>query len=76
MTRDEFIDGYMTRSGIDPNLRLPDGYDVPGYIPRIALPCACGEEQCEGWAMIANTPAEIATHRELYQNLSVVGDGE
>ena len=71
MTRDEFIDGYMQRSNLDPALRLDDGYDVPGYIPRIALPCSCGGEECEGWAMIANTPEDVATHRQLYQQLTV-----
>lgn len=72
MTRDEFIDGYMARSDIDPKLRLPDGFDVPGYIPRIALPCSCGDETCAGWAMIANDPETVAAHRQLYQRLDVV----
>lgn len=71
MTRDEFIDDYMARSGIDPDLRLPDGFDVPNYIPRIALPCACGDEACVGWAMIANDPETVSTHRRLYQQLTI-----
>lgn len=32
----------------------------------VALPCACGDESCKGWAMIHNTPEMIALHSELY----------
>ena len=52
MTRNEFIDGYIERSELDPAYRTEDGFLVPGAQRRIALPCACGELICEGWAMV------------------------
>lgn len=55
MTRTEFVHGYARRSG------LPDKWAILGIIDvgdrvMFALPCGCGDEQCEGWAMVtANT---------------------
>lgn len=68
MTRDEFIDGYMERSGISAARRLPDGFTVPttNHPGRIALPCACGDEGCSGWAMIRRDPECIAEYAEVY----------
>lgn len=52
MTRDEFIDGYLARSGWS-QYRTETGFHVPGRSPpRIALPCNCGDGICDGWAMI------------------------
>lgn len=59
MTRDEFIDGYMQRSKIDPKYRTATGFDTPGW-PRIALPCACGDPSCNGWAMVTDSPEGIS----------------
>jgi hypothetical protein len=56
MTRDEFIDGYMERSGISREFRTEDGFRWPGMESRYthhALPCNCGEGVCDGWAMIS-----------------------
>ena len=51
MTRTEFIKGYAARSD------LSDKWAALGFIQigdrvTIALPCACGEDRCEGWAMV------------------------
>lgn len=57
MTREEFIDGYMERSGLDANCRTERGFRI-GHIERIALPCTCGDEACKGWAMVPTDFAE------------------
>ena len=46
MTRDEFIDGYCARSNITRAQMKEFGF--------MAVPCDCGEESCQGWAMIHN----------------------
>lgn len=53
MTRAEFVRDYAQRSG------LPDKWARLGFVEAgsrvyVALPCACGEEMCEGWAMLSN----------------------
>lgn len=53
MTRDEFIDAYIARSGIPREARTPDGFVVSNTAARRALPCDCGEPQREGWAMVS-----------------------
>lgn len=57
MTKEEFIAGYCERSGL-----------TWEYLSRhkVALPCACGEDGCDGWAMISNNEDSIKTHMELY----------
>lgn len=62
MTKDEFIDGYLSRSGLQ-QYRTPDGYLIPGVPERIALPCECGEDCCEGWQMVNKETflADVAT---------------
>lgn len=52
MTRDQFIDDYMTRSHIDLAHRTAVGFHVKGSDPRIAAKCSCSDPQCQGWAMI------------------------
>lgn len=67
MTRDEFIDGYIQRSGIaDEVERTPEGFKLKanGWA-SVALPCACGEEGCQGWAMISDDPELIADHKRF-----------
>lgn len=59
MTRTEFIKSYAERSG------LSDEWAILGYIQtgnriQLAMPCACGENGCEGWAMIG--PDSISHH--------------
>jgi hypothetical protein len=64
MTREEFVQGYMARSKMT-------GWRLEGDLVHIsenwkmyALPCRCGEDGCEGWAMV--TPTMRGWH--LYQN--------
>lgn len=53
MTEDEFIASYCKRSGVTWEWLS---------LRRAALPCACGNEGCEGWAMIPNDPESIEWH--------------
>jgi hypothetical protein len=62
MTREQFIEGYVARSGIAEH-RTADGYSMCGR-ETFALPCQCDEEGCEGWAMVR---AE-GVRWHLYQN--------
>lgn len=51
MERDEFVAAYMSRSGI--NDYHVDGDRVYwGGDHTCALPCECGEADCDGWAMV------------------------
>lgn len=43
MTREEFEAGYAARSGITTDELRGQG--------RRAVPCGCGADMCEGWAM-------------------------
>ncbi len=63
MTRDEFINGYMKRSKIPVSCRTADGFKRGGF-RRYALPCACGDASCEGWAMISEEGRE--DHERFY----------
>jgi hypothetical protein len=70
-TRDEFIDFYMARSGLPPSCRTEDGYVIGTGangrpIGRVALPCVCGDERCQGWAMVPLDPLLIEDHRRFY----------
>jgi hypothetical protein len=52
VSRTEFVRRYANRSN------LPDEWAELGLIEfaghkLIALPCGCGEEGCEGWAMVS-----------------------
>ncbi len=66
MTRDEFIDGYMERSKIPASWRSGDGYVLEGHPGYVALPCACGEDGCNGWAMVRNEQFYIDTHNQFH----------
>lgn len=57
MTKDQFIAGYCERSKVTPEW-LAQHY--------VAMPCACGDETCAGWAMVHNTPEMVALHLEEY----------
>lgn len=66
MTRAEFIHGYIARSKLEVKAEaLDDGFLIAGR-KRLALPCACGEDICEGWAMVSDVPEDVKTHMELY----------
>lgn len=57
MDADEFIAEYCKRSDISVEL-FKSRY--------VALPCACGEALCQGWAKVRNLPEDIDMHNELY----------
>lgn len=57
MTKEEFVKGYCERSGVTLDWLIQ-------Y--KVALPCGCGDEVCDGWAMVTNNPDAIKTHMELY----------
>jgi hypothetical protein len=66
MTRAEFIAGYVERSGLRKEATiLGDGFIVAGR-KFLALPCACGEDVCQGWAKVSNTAEDIEDHMRLY----------
>jgi hypothetical protein len=64
MTREDFVRTYMSRSGMS-DYRL-DGERVihAGGWVQLALPCSCGEDGCEGWAMVPPNSREW----HLWQN--------
>ena len=49
MTRDEFIDGYISTH--PSAVRTQCGFKL-GAHERVALPCDCGEDGCNGWQMV------------------------
>ena len=53
MTKSDFTSGYCTRSKI-----TKDDF----YKWMVALPCACGENNCEGWAAIRLDSVMIEDH--------------
>lgn len=57
ITQREFIDGYCSRSGVT-LAWFNENY--------VALPCDCGEQGCNGWAAIHNTPEMVDMHNSLY----------
>src|SRR4029077_12503361 len=65
MTRDQFIHDYLRNSGLPFRCKTVTGLRI-GKRSRVALPCACGEESCRGWAMINDDPADIADHNRFY----------
>jgi hypothetical protein len=67
MTRDEFIAGYCERSGVTWD-------ELSEYL--VALQCACGDESCEGWAMVSNNELSIQTHMQLYASSTQQGEGK
>lgn len=56
MTRTEFVKSYARRSGLDDRFAGIGLIAVGGH-HLVALPCACGEESCEGWAMVTASAA-------------------
>ena len=64
MTQDEFIVGYMQKSEIPASFKTEDGFDWGDGFRLYALPCACGDESCDGWAMVHERMLE--SHKKLY----------
>lgn len=63
MTRDQFIKAYAARSGLSDQWADLGFIEVGGRM-RLALPCACENEGCEGWAMVG--PDSVISHLDLY----------
>lgn len=63
MTRTEFIRAYADRSGLSSECAAIGIIEI-GRDVMLALPCACEDEGCEGWAMV--TASTILSHLELY----------
>jgi len=69
MTKDEFIDHYL--KNVSPGFGRPrfsrtaNGIETAGD-RRVAMPCACGETGCDGWAMVPDDPEQIEMHNRLY----------
>jgi hypothetical protein len=59
MKRIDFVRAYAKRSGLSDKWALLGYVDAEKGRVRVALPCACGDETCEGWAMLS---AEHVTH--------------
>lgn len=57
MTKEAFEQGYCERSNLSRE-----------YYRQlfVTLPCACGSEECGGWAAVRNEPNMIKDHIELY----------
>jgi hypothetical protein len=60
MTKQEFIQSYCQRSSIAPELILKT---------NIAIPCNCGDEMCDGWAMVSkDDPAIRLIHKIFFDD--------
>jgi hypothetical protein len=59
MTRDEFIDRWHANMVRQTGGLTREPYGVLWEGQKFfALPCACGEEGCEGWAMVPDILVE------------------
>lgn len=63
LTREAFVRGYAERSGLSAKWAALGFIDGDGAF-LIALPCDCGDDSCEGWAMVG--PGSVNSHLELY----------
>jgi hypothetical protein len=57
MTKEEFEQGYIDRSGI-----TKQEYDEI----NVTMSCDCGDESCSGWAAISNNELSINAHLKIY----------
>ncbi len=60
MTKEEFERGYAERGGIS--------FEQLHAWGRGAVPCDCGEPECEGWAMV-----NLVDHAETQRLLALIG---
>ena len=61
LTKEEFEKRYCKRGKI--SLALYHKH-------RVTLPCACGYEDCQGWAAVFNDRSSIEHHMRFYAPLS------
>ena len=52
MTREEFVRQYAKESGVSVEWAGLGIIEFGGTI-RTAMPCACGDDSCRGWAMLS-----------------------
>ena len=57
LTKEGFIERYCSLNGLE-------WAELSRH--KVALPCACDYEKCEGWAMVPNDPLDIETHNTFY----------
>lgn len=57
MTKSEFEAAYAARS----NASAAEIFEPGVYV---ALPCNCGEEDCQGWAAVFDVPRHIKQHTD------------
>lgn len=62
ISRKEFVSGYARRSVLNEMWASSGFVCVDGDV-LIALPCGCGEEDCQGWAMVSGS--EVLRHLDL-----------
>lgn len=72
MTRDEFLDGVLTRSGISLRYRTADGIKI-GSFERVAVACPqAGSDHyhlgkpCSGWLLEKPAPLPAADRGGVY----------
>lgn len=63
MTRGEFIRAYAERRGLDARWKTLGFIECDGRT-LIAMPCGCGDETCERWAMVRGE--NISSHLSMY----------
>lgn len=61
MTKEEFI----ARFGAPERMKTEYGLLYEDGTKRIAMECKCGEEGCQGWAMVYEEA--IGEHKYIYQ---------
>jgi hypothetical protein len=59
MTKEEFEQSYCNKSRLS-----KEEYDKH----FVTMSCSCQYEECEGWAVVTNSPLAIEAHKRLYQN--------
>lgn len=64
MNREAFIREYLRRSPELTGAVITEfGFRSPDF-ERWALPCACGADECTGWAMVH--PKDVAAHNRAF----------
>jgi hypothetical protein len=63
MTRTEFVRAYAIASNKSARLAPVGCVDCGDGFVMVAIPCACGEVSCPGWAMLS--PETLLLHLEF-----------
>lgn len=62
MKRTAFVKAYAERSGLDAEYAVLGFAGTPEH-RLIAMPCGCGKDGCEGWAMLSGE--QISHHLSM-----------